>query len=241
MYDKLHAIVLHTIKYSDKNSIVSLFTLEHGRMPFLLPQGGGKVARMRNALFMPLSILEIEAKIISGREISTFKEVRPAALLHTIHVDPVKNAISMFIAELIGKVIKANEESYALFRYLDSSIRLLDAMNEGVPNFHICFLYHLGSFLGVQPDMGSYREGYAFDMAEGVFVPFIKRSPLILSPDEAKVLKLFERISFSNIHLFRFNRQQRNEILETMLRYYKLHNSTLGTLKSPDILSLLFE
>ena len=57
MYEKTRGIVLHVIKYSDKNSIAHVYTDTHGRMAFLLPQGATRAARMRNAMFMPLSVL----------------------------------------------------------------------------------------------------------------------------------------------------------------------------------------
>jgi len=42
------------------------------------------------------------------------------------------------------------------------------------------------------------------------------------------------------MHHFKFTREQRNEMLEIILSYYRLHHSTLGTLRSPDVLKQLF-
>jgi len=42
------------------------------------------------------------------------------------------------------------------------------------------------------------------------------------------------------MHRFRFDRQQRNQVLDVMLTYYRLHHSTLGTLRSPEVLKQLF-
>ena len=53
MYEKMRGIVLHVLKYSDKNSIAHIFTDARGRMSFLIPQGNTRAARMRNAMFMP--------------------------------------------------------------------------------------------------------------------------------------------------------------------------------------------
>ena len=63
MIEKLQGVVLRTIKYNDKNAIVRVYTDMHGVMAFLLPQGNGKVARQRRALFQPLSLVEIVADI----------------------------------------------------------------------------------------------------------------------------------------------------------------------------------
>lgn len=241
MFQKLKGVVLHSVKYSDKNSIVHVFTDAHGRMPFLLPQGGSKTAMMRNALFMPLSIIEFDANIVSGREIYTLKEVRSLYPFSSIYSDPVKNAIVMFITELLGKVIQGREQNTALFRYIATAVQFLDRMDKGTSNFHICFLYNLGAFLGIQPDIESYREGYWFDMLNGEFTPLQPTHSNILTTNDAKTIVMLSRITFSNLNRFTFNRTQRNEVLNMMLKYYKLHNTTIGSLKSPEILKQLFQ
>ena len=59
MYERLNGVVLRTISYNDKNSIVRVYTDSHGLLSFLLPQSNGKTARMRRALFQPLSLVEL--------------------------------------------------------------------------------------------------------------------------------------------------------------------------------------
>ena len=54
----MRGIVLHVLKYSDKNSIAHIYTDVRGRMSFLIPQGNTRSARMRNATFMPLSVIQ---------------------------------------------------------------------------------------------------------------------------------------------------------------------------------------
>ena len=75
---------------------------------------------------------------------------------------------------------------------------------------------------------------------EGVFTQSPHAGMKTLPPQQAKVLPLLSRMTFDNMHLFKFNRDQRNEILEMILSYYRLHHSTLGSLRSPDVLKQLF-
>ena len=239
MYETTKGIVLHVLKYSDKNSIAHIYTDARGRMSFLVPQGKTRGARMRNAMFMPLSVLEFEASIVPGREIASLKDARTLFPLVEIYCDPVKSAVAMFISELLTRAIQESERNVGLWEYIAQSVRLLDAMRDGVANFHICFLYNLGSFLGIQPDTGSYHTGYWFDMENGVFTP-TRPSRSHLRPREAAALMMISRMNFSNLHLFRFSREQRNAVLDIALRYYALHNSTVGNMRSPDILSQLF-
>lgn len=240
MIEKLTGIVLHVLRYSDKNSIAHVLTDNHGRMSFLLPQGATKNARMRNAMFMPLSIIEFEAKRLPGKDLHSFRDARCITSLANIYCDPVKNAIAMFMSELLTRSIQESEENTSLFRFIKASIELLNELEHGVANFHIWFLYNLGAFLGIQPDTETYQEGYWFDMSNGVFT---RERPLhshLLTPQEAPVILLLSRMTSRNLHHFRFNRVQRGEILDIALTYYRLHNSMLGTLRSPDILKQLF-
>ena len=240
MYEKLRGIVLNTIRYSDKHNIVHIYTDGRGLMSFAVPLGKTQAARMRNALLMPLSLIDLEASVRSGRDLATLRELRRNYPLATLYSDPVKNAIALFISELLTHVIQEPEGNEPLFRYIEQSVQLLEQMPDHIANFHICFLYHLGAHLGIQPNVESYRQGYWFDMTDGVFVPSAVRGHMHLQPDEAQVIHLLSRMTFNNMVVFRFNREERNRMLDVIISYYRLHNAALGTLRSPDILKQLF-
>lgn len=240
MYEKLKGIVLNTIRYSDKHNIVHIYTDGRGLMSFAVPQGKTHAARMRNAMLMPLSLIDLEATMRNGHELSILREVRRNYPLATLYSDPIKNAIALFISELLAHVIQEPEGNSYLFRYIEQSVQLLEQMPDQIANFHICFLFHLGAHLGIQPNLESYRKGYWFDMTEGVFVPTAVRGHDLLQPQEAQVIHLLSRMTFSNMTVFRFNREERNRMLDVIIGYYRLHNAAIGTLRSPDILKQLF-
>ena len=142
MYERLRGVVLRTVNYNDKNSVVRVYTDTQGLLSFLLPQSNGKVARVRRALFQPLSLVEIESDILPSRDIFRIKEARCLVPLTTLHADPVKNAIALFVTELLSHVIVEQERNAPLFSFISSSVQLLDKLDRGVANFHICFLYN---------------------------------------------------------------------------------------------------
>ena len=240
MYEKLKGIVLNTIRYSDKHNIVHIYTDGHGLMSFAVPLGKTQAARMRNAMLMPLSLVDLEAGVRSGRDLAILRELRRNYPLATLYSDPVKNAIALFISELLAHVIQEPEGNEYLFSYIEQAVQLLEQMSGQVANFHICFLYHLGAHLGIQPNLESYRQGYWFDMTDGVFVPSAVRGHSLLQPSEAQVIHLLSRMTFANMGVFRFNREERNRMLDVIINYYRLHNAAIGTLRSPDILKQLF-
>ena len=240
MYEKLKGIVLNTIRYSDKHNIVHIYTDGRGLMSFAVPLGKTYAARMRNALLMPLSLVDLEAGVRAGRDLALLREVRRNYPLATIYSDPLKNAIALFISELLAHVIQEPEGNEYMFRYIEQSVQLLEQMPGQVANFHICFLYHLGVHLGIQPNLESYCKGYWFDMTEGVFASAAVRGHAMLQPQEAQVIHLLSRMTFSNMTVFRFSRDERNRMLDVIINYYRLHNAAIGTLRSPDILKQLF-
>ena len=240
MQEKLEGIVINVIKYNEKHNIAHIYTDKLGMLPFLVRQGTTHASRMRNAMFMPLSLIEFEARLQPGRELGTLHDVRRAAMLMSIYIDPMKNAIAMFLSELLSHTIHEQEQNMVLYSYIKSCIMRLERAQSSVANFHICFLYRLGQFIGIQPDIESYQEGYWFNMNEGVFTQSPHAGMKSLPPAQAQVLPLLSRMTFDNMHHFKFTREQRNEMLEIILGYYRLHHSTLGTLRSPDVLKQLF-
>ena len=240
MYEKLRGVVLNTIRYSDKHNIVHIYTDGRGLMSFAVPLGKTQAARMRNALLMPLSLVDLEAGVRPGRDLAVLREIHRNFPLATIYSDPVKNAISLFISELLAHVIQEPEGNDPLFRYIEQAVQLLEQLPGHVANFHICFLYHLGAHLGIQPNVESHHDGYWFDMTDGVFVPAPVSGHMNLQPSEAQVIHLLSRMTFSNMAVFRFNREERNRVLDVIISYYRLHNAAIGTLRSPDILKQLF-
>ena len=241
MYRQLHCIALRTVKYNEKHSILSAYSLEMGRVSFLVPAGAGREAVRRRALLMPLAAFECVADIRPGREIYTMREPQATNVCHGIHSHPVKGAVSLFLAEVLTVVLRENQEDVSLFAFLQYAIGQLDTAGDSVANFHICFLYRLGRFIGIEPDVSSYREGRVFDMLDGVFRATPPLHSNYLKQEAATAVAALSRMTFDNMHRFRFSRSQRQELLDGILRYYSIHYATLSSLKSIDVLRSLFD
>ena len=95
MQDNLEGIVINVIKYNEKHNIARIYTDKMGMLSFLVRQGTTHAARMRNAMFMPLSLIEFEARLQPGRELGTLHDVRRAAMLMSIYIDPMKNGVTL--------------------------------------------------------------------------------------------------------------------------------------------------
>jgi len=240
MYQLLHCVALRTIKYNDKHSILSAYSLETGRVSFLVPAGAGREAARRRALFMPLSIFDCVADLRPGREILTMREPKMTVPVGRLHSHPVKSAVSLFIADLLTAVLRENQGDKSTFAYIVDAIMRFDEMESGVSNFHICFLYRLGRYIGIEPDISTYRDGSLFDLLDGRFRVSAPLHNQFLGTEESKAVVMLSRMTFDNLCRFKFNRNQRNELLDQILRYYTIHYSSLGNLRSIDVLRCLF-
>lgn len=241
MRHSLHCIALRTIKYNERHSILSAYSLELGPVSFLVSAGTGREAARRRALMMPLGLFECEAQSRHAQDLLTMSEPRPLVVLHGIHSNPVKSAITMFMAEVLSVVLRESEPDNALWAFLKQSVECLNDSTESVANFHICFLYRLGRFIGIEPDVSTYEPGRVFDMADGVFRVSAPIHSRFLLPEQSAVLVMLSRITYNNMHRYRFTRENRQELLALMLEYYTLHYASLSSLKSLDVLTALFD
>ena len=241
MEEKLHAIVLGTIKHSDKSNVMTVYTPTRGRMTVIVNVGSAKTARMRNAMLMPLSIIEMAVQIRETRELQMFKNASTLVVYRDLYFNPVKNALGLFIAEFLDHLLRDTVPDRRLWSFIADSLRLLDATRNSVANFHITFLNSLATFVGIAPDTRSYREGAVFDMVAGSYTTIHPGHNAILRGDEARIPCLLDRINYSNMHLWKLSRDNRQRLLEGIIRYYEIHTPGFKPLRSVEVLRQLFD
>ena len=241
MLDKTTGIVLGITAYSDKISLAHVYTERYGRISYALPLQQGRKSRLMRALFTPFAIVHIDGENKPGREIQRIRDVQTAVPVPQLHYDPVKNAITLFLSEFILKVIREPEPNAALFGFLLQSVQFLHLMEEGKANFHLCFLIELTAYMGFYPNVSGYEEGRFFDLMNGVFSAGRPEHAYFLPPAKATMFYRIMRMNYNNLHLFRFNRGERMEILDYIVSYFRLHHDGFADLKSLDVLKALFD
>lgn len=241
MLSKTRGIVLHSIPYNDTYSIIHMYTEGFGRTSYLVARNRGRKSVVSKSLFMPLSVVEMEVEHQNKRDLHRIRETKLCFPLTQLFCDPVKNAVALFLAEVLYRVIKETEPDPRLFDFLYRSIHLLELTDKGIANFHLVFLLHLLSHLGISPNFESYINGYYFDMQNGEFTD---RPPLhrhYLNREESKVFSRLFKISYENMSLYTFSRQERVNVVNRILSYYRLHLPEIPELKSVPILQTLFD
>ena len=240
MLHKTRAIVLYNVNYSDTYTIVHVLTEMFGPVSYLTAKARGKTTRVPKSLFHPLSIVELEVEHQNLREIQRLKEARAHIPLLSILNNPVKSTMSIFLAELIGKVATDAQPDQRLFDFILESIRILEMLEKEYANFHLVFMIGLSRFLGFYPDNNGYRPGMYFDLQNGVFAAYKPAHPHFLNPDDSQVFFNLLRMNYENMTLFTFSRHERKDIISRILEYYRIHLNRLPEIKSLEILHEVF-
>ena len=125
-----------------------------------------------------------------------------------------------------------------------------ESRSHGIANFHLVFLMRTTRFLGIYPNlekMESFEQKisqqpkpYWFDLIAGEYSEHQPVHSSCLRPDEAALMPLLFRMDYSTMHVFRFNRQQRQRCLEVLIEYYRIHVPQFPELKSLDVLAEIF-
>jgi len=205
------AIVIHSLRYSESDLIVSLFTKTSGVRSYLL-KGilKSKRGKIRASLFQPLTLLEIEANHRGKGKLERIKEAKILIPYQSLHTDFVKSSLVFFLSEVLKNSIHEEEENEEFFHYLETMFLWLDS-HETIGNFHISFLIKLTQYLGFYPDV-SQMYSPVFNMQEGCFQNE-DSNPYCVKGQRVSVFKEFLGTTFEESMDIRMTRELRNDIL----------------------------
>ena len=239
MFSKTQAIVLHHFPYSDSGKIVHLYTKNEGRMSVFVRTS--KRSAIKMSLLQPFSVVEITLNNKPNRTIQYIKECNAYAVFNTIPFNPIKSAVTLFLAEILYKTLKEQLRDENLFDFLEQSIVHFDRCINGTANFHLIFLLQFSKFLGFAPNIENYDENGLFDLKNGAICQETPLHTFYLSQEETKIFVQLLRFGFSTMHLLKLSRTQRQTILEQILLFYKLHLPEFSNIKSLEVLKQIFD
>ncbi len=240
MLEKTRGIILHQIKYSDSGIVAQLYTRKFGRQSFLIKGMRNRKAGKHNILFQPLFILDLEMYHKASREMQILKEFSVSFTPYNIHSNIKKSCVAIFLGEVLTLVLKEESPHEEMFDYIEESIIYFDSCREGFANFHIAFLAGLSSFLGFEPGPRTDKDHSFFDMSNGNFVPIPPLHGNYANAEVSGILADFFVASYDSVSNIILNGTLRNEVLETLVRYYSLHLTGLKKIKSLEVLKEVF-
>lgn len=240
MLEKTRGIILNQIKYTDSGIVARLYTRNFGRQSFLIKGMRNKKAGKHNILFQPLFILDLEMNYKASREMQVLKEFSVSFTPYDIHSNIKKSCVAIFLGEVLTSVLKEESPHEEMFDYIEESIIYFDRCKEGFANFHISFLAGLSSFLGFEPGPRTSVDDAFFDMTNGIFVPIPPVNGNYAKEEVSGILADFFDASYETAANIALTGTLRNEVLETLVRYYSLHLPGLKKINSLEVLKEVF-
>ena len=209
-------IVLHTTKFGENSIVLHTLSKEYGRRGFLV-RGVGK--RSMTSLFLPLTVLEADITESSKSKLYTARNLNAKYPLNGIRSNMFKNSMTLFMSEVLYRVIKEGGNEQGLYEWCEKSIQLLDSIESDFSNFHIRFLLELTVALGFTPETQD-------------LMPFVA--------DHYPVVEKFMTLPFADSMLIPLSGAVRNEIAEEILRYIEYHTESSVNVNSLKVLRELF-
>lgn len=240
MLEKSRGIILHQIKYTDSGIVAQMYTRKFGRQSFLIKGMRNRKTGKHAILFQPMFILDLELYYKQTREMQSLKEFSVSFTPYDIYSNIKKSCVAIFLGEILTSVLKEESPHEEMFDFIEESIIYFEQCKEGFANFHIAFLAGLSSFLGFEPGQRLEEENAFFDMVNGIFVPIPPVHGNYANEEISDILADFFVASYDSIDKISLTGKMRNDVLETIVKFYSFHLPGLKKIKSLDVLKEVF-
>lgn len=229
-------IVLHQVKYSESSVIAKIYTELFGLQSYMIRGIRSKKSKIKSALLQHLTLVDLVVYHKTKSNIHNIKEIKIAFPFQTIPYNISKSSIAVFINEILYHVIKEEEANSDLFKFLFNSIQILDLKESEYASFHYLFLMQLTKYLGFYPKNNFSTTNCNFNLEEGKFTH--QKGPenlYVTTPFSSYIFNLCS-YSFEDLGELNVNSLHKNQLLEILLNYYRLHLPVPLNIKSHHVL-----
>lgn len=240
MIAKTKGIVLRSIKYGETSLVVTMFTETFGLQSYLVNgvRTATKKGTPKASLFQPAAILELVAYNNQFTNLQRLREYKWDFLYRHVLSDVHKNAVALFMVELLSKCLKQPEPAAELFYFVEDALKHLDEATPSVTgNFPLFFALHLAVFFGFRINDEFSPEKPYLDLQEGRFVEDQPMHQYYLLDREAAavsdILKILQPHELEQVPL---SRDMRRRMMQGLEQYYAFHVPEFGTLRTLPVL-----
>lgn len=237
---KTKGIVLRGVKYGETSLVVTIYTELFGIQSYLVNgvRASSRKGPGKANLFQPSAILDLIVYHNELKNLQRIREFKWGVLYQHIFFDVLKNAVALFMVELLQKCIKQPEPNPELFYFIEDAFLHLDAADGRVlANFSLFFTLHLAGFFGFKIE-DTYSEQNSFlDLKEGQFVAGHPEHPQVLEGSlsyiTAQLLRVQQPAELQEIAL---NQETRRTLLLAYWTFYALHVPDFGEMRTLNVL-----
>ena len=240
MIHKTKGIVLRTVKYGETSLIATIYTELFGIQSYIVNsvrtttrRGHGKAN-----LFQPASILELVIYHNDMKNLQRLREFKWSFLYENLHFNVFKNAVALFMVELLYKTIKEPETNDALYDFIEDAFIHLDSANDSmVANYPLFFTLHLAVFFGFGIQDNHSEASRYLDLQAGYFTAEQPLHPHYLDePFSSTTSQLLKTRHPEELRDLRLHHETRRYLLQSFLIFYAIHIENFGLMKTLPVL-----
>ncbi len=236
MLHKTSGIILHTISYSETSLIVKIITPDFGVKSYIVNGVRKKKSKFKASIFQPLALVDLVVSNTDKAKLQRISEISISCAYIDIPYNIIKSSIALFLNEVLYKAVKEQHADENLFEFIKNSLQLLDLKHDNCSNFHGFFMISLSRYLGFFPE-GKYTVTTpVFDLQEGHFVGRIPAHPFFLEEKQSYLFYELLNSEYDTIHLLKMDKNQRKQLLQSIIKFYQLHISSFAEIKSMEVL-----
>ena len=240
MTHKTKGIVLRTVKYGETSIITTLYTELFGIQTYIVKgvRQSTKKSQGKAGYFQPAAMLSLEVYHNELKNLQFIKEFQWDYLYNEIFFDVVKNAVAMYMVELLLHSLKQPEANPELFYLISDSLKQLDKAGSALTaNLPLYFLLHLSMEAGFQLQGEYSPQTPVLDLQEGFFTDTIPAHNYYLNNDLAQVTSRLSAINFyEDLEAIQLSRNTRRQLLEALQQFISLHIPDFGEMRSLAVL-----
>ena len=238
-------IVMRTVKYGETSIVASIFTELFGVQQYMVNgvRSSKKGNAMSASLFQPGNHLDMVVYQNERSSMQRIKESRQGIRFNDLFSDVTKNAVLLFMVELLQKCIKQPDPHPELFQFLEDVLHGLDkATPYQTANIPVFFTFHLTHFFGLRLSDDYSETNVVLDLQEGSFIPAPPMHVHFVEKPHSECIAFILRIlSVEDLDQIKLNREIRNELLDAGMQFFALHVPPFGVMRSLPVLRTLME
>ncbi len=238
-------IVIRTVKYGETSLVVSAFTELFGLQQYMVNgvRTSKRSAGISASQLQVGNILEMVVYQNDRNTLQRIKECKLAIHYNALLSDITKNAVMLFMVELLQKCLKEPDPHPELFYFIEDVFKGLDSGTAyQTANLPLFFILHLSHFFGFRMMDNYSAESNILDLHEGQFVEALPIHQMVVShPQSEYISQLLRVMQLEELDEIRLNREMRNELLDACLLFYGLHINPFGSMKSLPVIRVVME
>ncbi len=240
MTHKTKGIVLRTIKYGETSIVSTIYTELFGLQSYIIKgvRQQTKKSSGKGNYFLPGAMLDMVVFNNELKNLQFVKEFQWSHIYKSIFFDVIKNAVSMYMIELLLHSIKQPEHNPDLFFFIEKSFLELDKSDTIVTaNLPLFFALKLGSELGFKMDGNYSEQNNVLDIVDGNFINYRPNHYHFVENELAEYVSIINSMKdYFELKNLELNRNIRRDLLSVLQLYFALHIAEFGELKSIKVL-----